>query len=76
MFSPILVHLIRSGEASGQLAEMLRYAADNAEAEAENKTKIFTNFLEPLLILLMGGLVLCIVMAVMQPILEMNNGIR
>jgi general secretion pathway protein F len=55
---------------------MLRYAADNAEAEAENKTKIFTNFLEPLLILLMGGLVLCIVMAVMQPILEMNNGIR
>lgn len=76
MFSPILVHLIRSGEASGQLAEMLRYAADNAEAEAENKTKIFTNFLEPLLILLMGGLVLCIVMAVMQPILEMNNGVR
>jgi len=76
MFSPILVHLIRSGEASGQLAEMLRYAAENAEAEAENKTKIFTNFLEPLLILLMGGLVLCIVMAVMQPILEMNHGIR
>lgn len=76
IFSPILVHLIRSGEASGQLAEMLRYAADNAEAEAENKTKIFTNLLEPLLILLMGGLVLCIVMAVMQPILEMNNGIR
>ena len=76
IFSPILVHLIRSGEASGQLAEMLRYAAENAEAEAEHKTKIFTNLLEPLLILLMGGLVLGIVMAVMQPILEMNNGIR
>jgi general secretion pathway protein F len=37
IFSPILVHLIRSGEASGQLAEMLRYAAENAEAEAEQK---------------------------------------
>jgi general secretion pathway protein F len=76
LFSPILVHLIRSGEASGQLAEMLRYAAENAEAEAEHKTKLFTNLLEPLLILVMGGLVLGIVMAVMQPILEMNNGIR
>jgi general secretion pathway protein F len=76
IFSPILVHLIRSGEASGQLAEMLRYAAENAEAEAEHKTKIFTNLLEPVLILVMGGLVLGIVMAVMQPILEMNNGIR
>jgi general secretion pathway protein F len=76
VFSPILVHLIRSGEASGQLAEMLSYAAENAEAEAETKTKIFTNLLEPVLILLMGGLVLTIVMAVMQPILEMNNGIR
>ncbi len=76
IFSPILVHLIRSGEASGQLAEMLRYAAENAEAEAEHKTKIFTNLLEPILILLMGVLVLGIVMAVMQPILQMNNGIR
>jgi len=76
IFSPILVHLIRSGEASGKLAEMLQYGAENAEMEAENKTKIFTNLLEPLLILLMGFLVLAIVMAVMEPILEMNNGIR
>ena len=76
VFSPILVHLIRSGEASGQLAEMLRYAADNAEAEAEHKTRLFTNLLEPFLILFMGVLVLGIVMAVMQPILQMNNGIR
>jgi general secretion pathway protein F len=55
---------------------MLSYAAENAEAEAETKTKIFTNLLEPVLILLMGGFVLTIVMAVMQPILQMNNGIR
>jgi general secretion pathway protein F len=76
MFSPILIHLIRSGEASGKLAEMLEYGAENAELEAENKTKIFTNLLEPILILFMGFLVLGIVMAVMEPILEMNNGIR
>jgi general secretion pathway protein F len=76
IFSPILVHLIRSGEASGKLAEMLQYGAENAELEAENKTKMFTNLLEPVLILLMGFFVLGIVMAVMEPILNMNNGIR
>jgi general secretion pathway protein F len=70
------VHLIRSGEASGKLAEMLHYGAENAELEAENKTKMFTNLLEPVLILFMGFLVLGIVMAVMEPILGMNNGIR
>ena len=76
VFSPILIHLIRSGEASGQLAEMLKYGAENAELEAEQKTKIFTSLLEPILILAMGLLVLGIVMAVMQPILQMNSGIR
>ncbi len=76
IFSPILTHLIRSGEASGKLAEMLQYAAENSEQQAEHTTKVFTNLLEPILILVMGFLVLGIVMAVMQPILEMNNGIR
>jgi general secretion pathway protein F len=76
VFSPILIHLIRSGEASGQLGEMLKYSAENAELEAEQKTKIFTSLLEPILILLMGLLVLGIVMAVMQPILEMNSAIH
>jgi general secretion pathway protein F len=76
VFSPILIYLVRSGEASGQVAEMLRYAAENAELEAEQKTKLFTNLLEPLLILFMGGLVLIIVLAVMQPILDMNTAIR
>ena len=76
VFSPILIHLIRSGEASGQLAVMLKYGAENAELEAEQKTKIFTSLLEPVLILSMGLLVLGIVMAVMQPILQMNSAIR
>ena len=76
VFSPILIHLIRSGEASGKLDEMLKYGAETAELESEQKTKIFTSLLEPLLILAMGLMVLGIVMAVMQPILEMNSGVR
>jgi len=76
VFSPLFVHMIRSGEATGQLADMLRFGADNAEVDAEQTTRIFTSILEPAMILFMGVMVLIIVMAVMQPILEMNAGIR
>lgn len=76
VFSPILIHLIRSGEASGNLGEMLKHASENAELESEQKAKMFTSLIEPLLIFVMGLLVLLIVMAVMEPILEMNTGVR
>lgn len=76
VFSPLFIHMIRSGEATGQLAEMLRFGAENAEVDAEQTTRIFTSILEPAMILFMGVMVLIIVMAVMQPILEMNAGIR
>ena len=68
--------MLRSGEATGQLAEMLKFGAENAEFEADKTTKMFTSVLEPVMILLMGSMVLVIVMAVMQPILEMNSGVR
>ena len=76
VFSALFIHMLRSGEATGQLAEMLKFGAENAEFEAEQSTRLFTSILEPAMILLMGLMVLGIVMAVMQPILEMNAGIR
>ena len=76
VFSPLFVHMLRSGEATGQLAEMLKFGAENAEFDAEQTTRLFTSVLEPVMILFMGIMVLGIVMAVMQPILEMNAGIR
>lgn len=76
VFSPLFIHMLRSGEATGQLAEMLKFGAENAEFDAEQSTRLFTSILEPAMILLMGMMVLGIVMAVMQPILEMNAGIR
>jgi general secretion pathway protein F len=76
VFSPLFIHMLRSGEATGQLAEMLRFGAENAEFDAEQTMRLFTNILEPAMILMMGLMVLGIVMAVMQPILEMNAGIR
>jgi general secretion pathway protein F len=76
VFPSLLIHLIRAGESSGQLAQMLKYGAQNAELDAQQKTKMISTLLEPILILLMGLIVLAIVLAVMEPILEMNAGIR
>lgn len=73
MFSPVLVHFIRSGEATGNVAAMLNRAAEDEVRELERRTMFLTSLLEPLLILVMGGVVLVIVLAVMLPIIELNN---
>lgn len=75
-FPPILIHLIASGEASGKLAHMLERAALQQEQEMENKTAWLTGLMEPLLIVVMGGVVLLIVLAIMLPIIEMNQLVR
>jgi general secretion pathway protein F len=73
LFPPILIHLIASGEASGRLDEMLERAATQQEQEIGNYASVLTSLLEPLLILLMGGVVLTIVLAILLPIIEMNQ---
>lgn len=72
-FPPVLIHLIASGEATGKLAPMLERAASLQQTELENRTAVITALLEPVLLLGMGGFVLLIVLAVMQPIIEMNQ---
>lgn len=72
-FPPLLVHLLASGERTGDLAAMLERAAALQQSELENRTAVLTALLEPLLLLAMGGFVLLIVMAVMQPIIDMNQ---
>jgi general secretion pathway protein F len=72
-FPPVLVHLIRSGEATGDVTTMLDRAAEGEAMELERRTMFLTSLLEPLLILAMGGIVLVIVLAVMMPIIELNN---
>ena len=73
LFPPLLVQLVASGEKTGELASMLDRAAATLSAELERRALAMTALLEPLLILLMGGLVLMIVLAVMLPIIEMNQ---
>ena len=76
LFPPILVHLIASGEVSGQLDTMLERAAAQQEQEVSGYTAVLTSLLEPLLILVMGGVVLLIVLAILMPIIDMNQMVR
>lgn len=72
-FPPVLVHLIRSGETTGKLPDMLQRAAQGEAQELERRTLFLTGLLEPLLILTMGLVVLLIVLAVLMPIIEINQ---
>ncbi len=72
-FPPMMVHLIASGEGSGRLADMLERAANNQEREVESTTSVMVSILGPLAVLLMGVVVLAIVIAMLQPIFDMNS---
>ena len=72
-FPPMMVHLIASGESSGRLEEMLERAAVNQEREIETLISAIMGLFEPLLILVMGGLVLIIVLAILLPIFNLNQ---
>ncbi|MEN1728880.1 MAG: type II secretion system F family protein [Pseudomonadota bacterium] len=65
--------LIAGGERSGELAPMLKHAADIQERELNSATVVMLAVLQPALILLVGGLVLYIVLAIMLPILNMSQ---
>lgn len=72
-FPPLCIHLISSGEASGQLEMMLGRAAVNQEREMDGLIAALLGILEPALIVGMGGVVLIIVLAILLPIFELNQ---
>jgi general secretion pathway protein F len=75
-FPPVMIHMIASGEATGELPQMLERTARSLSNEVERRTLTLTSLLEPLLILVMGGVVLLIVLAVLLPIIEINQLVR
>ncbi|WP_242208645.1 MULTISPECIES: type II secretion system F family protein, partial [unclassified Pseudomonas] len=73
VFPPVLIHLIASGEKTGSLPPMLERAAQTLSRDIERRAMGMTALLEPLMIVVMGGVVLVIVMAVLLPIIEINQ---
>jgi len=76
VFPPLLVHLVANGEQSGQLPAMLERAAREQELDVERRLTWLAALVQPALIVIMGGIVLVLVLAVMLPIVSMNQLIR
>jgi general secretion pathway protein F len=76
LFPPVMTHLVASGERSGRLAPMLDRVAEQQMRELDGRVLALTALLEPLLILVMGGVVLLIVLAILLPIFDMNQMVR
>src|SRR5450830_916495 len=75
-FPPMLIHMIRAGEVTGELPAMLDRASSAQEQDLERRALTIAGLLEPVLILAMGGVVLLIVLAVLMPIIEINQLVR
>ena len=73
VFPPLLVYLSASGESAGQLDMMLERAAEYLEREFDNFTSTALSLLEPLIIVMMGGVVAVIILAILLPILQLQN---
>jgi general secretion pathway protein F len=73
LFPPMTIHLISSGESSGELDSMLERSAISQERELDGLLGTMVGLLGPLLIVLMGLFVMGIVFAMLMPIFEMNN---
>ena len=76
VFPPIAIQMIMVGEQSGNLEEMLNKVADVFEREIETSIMRLTALLEPIMVLIMAGMVLFIILSIFLPILEMGNLVK
>ena len=72
-FPPMMIQMLRSGEAGGELDEMLARSAQMQDRELSSLITTMVGLFEPLMLLVMAGVVLIIVLAIMLPIVSMNN---
>ena len=75
-FPPMMVHMVASGEVSGDLETMLERSSTNQERELEMTLGTVMGLFEPAMVVIMGGLVLTIVLAILLPIFDLNTMVR
>jgi general secretion pathway protein F len=76
LFPPLLVEMIRVGERSGEVEQMLERVADTYEREVERSLSQLTSLLEPLMTLAMAGVILFMMLAILLPIFQLNQLMR
>jgi len=76
LFPPMMIHLISSGESSGELEKMLERAATNQEREMDGLLSNMTNLLGPFMVVFMGAIVMFIVIALLLPIFQLNDLVK
>ena len=69
----MVTHMVSVGERSGQLESMLGNVADSYEVQVDSKISQLTSVLEPVMIVIMGGVVGLLVFAILMPMLKMNE---
>jgi general secretion pathway protein F len=75
MFPPVVYHLIATGQMSGNIEDELIDIAEMYDAEVEASVRTLTSLLEPVILLVMGGIVTFIVLAILLPIFEINQAL-
>ncbi len=75
-FPSLVVHMVRTGEKTGELEKMLSHVADAYDAEVERKIDSLISMIEPLMIIVMGGIVVLVVLAMLVPMLAVMNQVR
>jgi len=73
LFPPLLVEMIRVGERSGEVEQMLERVADTYEREVERSLNQLTALLEPVMTLAMAGVILFMMLAILMPIFQLNQ---